>query len=54
MGRFDIKYYFFTSSTSHGLHDLRKKRYKNFEGMWAWGPHGYATPLSLGLKVAEY
>ena len=22
--------------------------------MWAWGPHGYATPLSLRLKVAEY
>ena len=22
--------------------------------MWVWGPHGYATPLSLGLKVAEY
>ena len=41
-------------ATSHGLHDLRKKRYEIFEGMWAWGPHGYATPLSLGLKVAEY
>ena len=49
-----MKHYFFTSLTSHGLHDLRKKRYKIFEEMWAWGPHGYATPFSLRLKVAEY
>ena len=54
MGRFDMKHYFLTSLTSHGLHDLRKKRYKIFEEMWAWGPHGYATPFSLRLKVAEY
>ena len=54
IGRFDKKHYFFTSLTSHGLHDLRRKRYKRFEEMWAWGPHGYATPLSLRLKVAEY
>ena len=54
IGRFDMKHYFFTSLTSHGLHDLRKKRYKIFEEMWAWGPHGYATPFSLRLKVAEY
>ena len=48
------KCFFFTSLTSHGLHDLRKKRYKDFEGMWAWGSYGYATPLSLRLKVADY
>ena len=54
IGRFDMKHYFFTSLTSHGLHDLRKKRYKIFEEMWAWGLHGYATPFSLRLKVAEY
>ena len=54
IGRFDMKHYFFTSLTSHGLHDLRKKRYKIFEEMWVWGPHGYATPFSLRLKVAEY
>jgi hypothetical protein len=52
LGRFDIKHYFLTSSTSNGHHDLRTKRYKFFEGMW--GPHGYAMPLSIRLKVAEY
>ena len=47
IGRFDMKHYFFTSLTSHGLHDLRKKRYKIFEEMWAWGLHGYTMRKNL-------
>ena len=48
------KTFFFMSSTSHGLHGLRKKRYKKIEERWAWGPHGGATPLYFWLRVAEY
>ena len=50
IGRFDIKHCFFTSSTSHGLHDLRNKRYKRFEGCERGAPHGYVTPFSFGLS----
>jgi hypothetical protein len=54
IGRFDIKHSIFISSTSLGLHNLRKLKYQLFYGMWAWHPHDAATPLSFQLQEAEY
>ena len=52
--RFDIKHSIFISSTSLGLHNLRKLKYQPFYKMWAWHPYDAATPLSFGLQEADY
>ena len=43
-----------TSSTSDGLHSLRKKRCKKIEGMWAWGHTLLPQAQSSWMLVLSY